>query len=702
MSPATSRSLLALGLVVLATILAWWLFGDDGDAEVREVDVTGRSSESGGREPARPTKAGSGSGTVETQRFTERPDRPDPHAKSDDPFGSVRVVATWKDDKAPAARVGIRLIPWGGSDPFLHARFETTDDDGILVATRLRVGKVGVYGHLGGRESVEIEPGKESVVELEIPSGSTLRGVVVDPEGAVVEGATVFLSRDGSFTEGEPTAVSDDTGRFQIRGVEADTWRTIGARKAGYGPSAWRFLLGRGDKDVRIVLGPAGGGVSGTVVDAAGNPVPGARVEIGPRKHRQFKLDDGGSAVKSAQFIARTDEEGRFHVFGLAPGEVPALARAPGLAPWRGSVVIEPKRTRSLRIELEPGVVVEGRVLDAEGKPAAKVDVSVGGYGDFMTAWDRTDATGAFRLIGVAAGEIVVKADGEDRGKDETTLHASSGETRWWDARLKFGLKLRGRVIDGEGKPLAKWAVTAEAYGEGGEWDHKFLRTDAEGRFEAAGCIDAPYKLTVHKVGGGAFPLAVLKNQKPGGPEIIIRVENAHAQLGTVKGVVLGPDGPLPGVQVNAWPVGSNSAPVVIADADTGRFQLEKVPPGRYRVFIRANGYPRWQAPEYELKPGETYDVGTVRLETPGFVKLRVHRPAALIDVKIHGNLRREGHNGEYITVGTKSEGRSKPMTPGTWTLKITGDGVEPVERSVEVVSGEDTLVEVNVTPKGR
>ena len=699
MSPAASRSLMAVGLVAIGIAVAWWLLQSDDVAPDRGPGVD-QSTESPGPGTGDPPPEVDSVPAVTTTPYQERADHVAESNPATEPFGSLRIVATWEGDGAEAAHANIRVIPWSGPDPFLHALHRTADAAGVVVFPCLRIGRVGVYGFLGGNAKGAVEPGQETAIELKIPAGAPVAGVVVDAEDEPVSGASILLSREGSFTEVQKVGMSDAKGRFEIRGPGENHWRGIGARKAGYGPSSLRFLKGTGDKDVTLRLGAAGGGVSGIVVDSMGDPIPGTRVEIGPRKHRQFTLPDGGQGLNSAQFITRTDETGRFKIFGLAPGEVPALARAPGYAPWRDTVLIESKRTRELRIELLRGVIIEGKVLDAKGEPASRVDISVGGYGDFMTAWNRSGNDGTFRLVGVAPGEIKVKADGENRGEDEVTLHASDGETRHWSAQLKLGLILRGRVIDGAGKPLPEWGVSAEAFKDK-KWDHKFLRTDEQGRFTTAGCLDAPYMLKVHRPKGGSFPILVVRNQKPDGQEILLRIENAHAKLGRITGTVLGPDGPLSGVHVNAWPAGNTSSPIVTPDADTGRFEIDQVPAGRYRLLIRADGYPRWSAKERELDPGETWDLGTIILQTPGFIKILAHRPATLPDVKLHAGLSAKDQRNQSFPIPIEGEARSKPLAPGKWTVSITGEGVKSTERSVEVRAGEDTTVEVEVTRGG-
>ena len=87
-------------------------------------------------------------------------------------------------------------------------------------------------------------------------------------------------------------------------------------------------------------------------------------------------------------------------------------------------VVIEPPRyvDRPQELEtvwLEPGGVIEGEVVDANGAPVAGAEVTY----DDPPRWDRaalTDATGAFQLRGVPAGTHWITARHEAAGESWT------------------------------------------------------------------------------------------------------------------------------------------------------------------------------------------------------------------------------------------------------------------------------------------
>jgi outer membrane cobalamin receptor len=86
---------------------------------------------------------------------------------------------------------------------------------------------------------------------------------------------------------------------------------------------------------------------------------------------------------------------------------------------------------------------------------------------------------------------------------------------------------------------------------------------------------------------------------------------------GEIRGRVVNADGktPLPAATVDATALGS-TAPAGRAAAGTdGTFRVQGLPPGRYRVRIRALGYRPWESPSVDVTAAApSVDVGTVSL----------------------------------------------------------------------------------------
>src|SRR5947199_5161802 len=122
-----------------------------------------------------------------------------------------------------------------------------------------------------------------------------------------------------------------------------------------------------------------------------------------------------------------------------------ALLAADGKSP-----AVAPPATR-------PGLVVSGVVLDPQGKPVAHADVTPDSFG--VDAATETDEQGRFRLAGVNPGKrrLNAKADGFAPQAREVTVAADMKPV---ELRLEKGRLLRGRVVDGNDKPVPNATVS--------------------------------------------------------------------------------------------------------------------------------------------------------------------------------------------------------------------------------------------------
>jgi hypothetical protein len=142
--------------------------------------------------------------------------------------------------------------------------------------------------------------------------------------------------------------------------------------------------------------------VAGVVVDAAtGAPLP--RVQI------HLRLEPGGQA-----YGAMTAPDGRFAITGMPPGaysltvERAGFSVPPDLPP---EMTVGGGTTGNLHFALTPEGSISGRVTDADGQPVE--DVELRAESDFVSADSpraTTDATGKFRLSGLAPGPYRLRA----------------------------------------------------------------------------------------------------------------------------------------------------------------------------------------------------------------------------------------------------------------------------------------------------
>jgi len=148
-----------------------------------------------------------------------------------------------------------------------------------------------------------------------------VRGLVMYPDGRNASGATVRVVphglRPGPQNPDAPKreTVTDAQGRFTVEGLPMGAQLVWAWTKDG-SADVWAYPVGGNPVvDVTLELEPAGS-ISGTVRDANGRPVAGARVYPHLRQSAESPLEDGWAGL----FAAKTDDSGRFTLDALQAG----------------------------------------------------------------------------------------------------------------------------------------------------------------------------------------------------------------------------------------------------------------------------------------------------------------------------------------------------------------------------------------------
>ena len=335
--------------------------------------------------------------------------------------------------------------------------------------------------------------------------------------------------------------------------------------------------------------------LAGTVQSDDGGALPGATIRIAA-------ADDEGFEVPP--FAAPSWESGRggaFRAGGLRPGPHTVEASAEGHMPLvLDDVQIRDGGANRVELELIPAAFVEGRVVDADGAPAAGVEVETAYSG--LTARTRDD--GSFRLGPFEAGR-------------EVTLHARSpelGSTQWYGVAAPYrGLALRlgrhvlrGRVVDAtSGGPVERFRVTVFLGGRGEVVD-KVVRPKRDSTsIEAAdGSFEIPVDAVAHFIvvdAPGRFPWSSDLVLGSGGEYDLgeLALERGRSIAGRVVDRLSGAPVADAWVSFSPRPRGPHDAYVSLArpagtstDED-GAFLLGGLPEGAVRVHVWAQGYAR-------------------------------------------------------------------------------------------------------------
>lgn len=273
----------------------------------------------------------------------------------------------------------------------------------------------------------------------------TVRGRVVSDAGEPLAGALVRLRRPGASVQSVST---DADGSFAIVNVPPGPARLQGSRNGyvsveygqRYATEIGRTIDVRADETVRgleIAL-PRGSVINGLVVDEHGEPVEGAIVRA-----LQLRYAGGRRVAVQAPGVRerRTDDLGRFRLFGLLPGRYLVAAfldaavsqgsagegrgYAPSFYPGNADVggawplTISAGRDEfgiQVALASSPAVRVVGSAVDSSGRPLqGTVLLGTSQRSGSVALEPRTAPVapdGSFVITNVAPGDYVIQAVG--------------------------------------------------------------------------------------------------------------------------------------------------------------------------------------------------------------------------------------------------------------------------------------------------
>lgn len=266
--------------------------------------------------------------------------------------------------------------------------------------------------------------------------GGRVVGIVRDPSGAPLAGVPIQLHPpEPAAFEAMPDELrrrlagraSDDDGRFHFAGVPAGGWR-VRAGGVRHRTTWSRFDVADGATTFVELILEIGGAASGVVVDDAGRPLSGVRIE------------------PSATPVV-TAADGSFRVTGLPSGNIEISARKPGYAleppaPPRATVIAGAETT-GVRITMVPAAPIHGSVTDVEGRPLAGATVhahSRRGNTLYALATTSADAAGRYELAEIPSTGVyrIVAAANDYREKAADEVRPG--------ARVDFELERTGWI----------------------------------------------------------------------------------------------------------------------------------------------------------------------------------------------------------------------------------------------------------------
>lgn len=360
----------------------------------------------------------------------------------------------------------------------------------------------------GRGERVQVrfrKPGYSPVMFLEQPAGTkgwvvamdsatSFEGTVRGPDGKPAAGALIRADRGpkrmagGILTHAWDDTRADDQGRYRLY-VEADAYELL-VKAPGVGVARLeKTPINHGEKKPLDIALKPGVTFRALVIDSqTQKPVPGVRLWNWEQKDVE----------------GRSNERGEITISEMLPGKFEFSVEGAGLARWWSEDCVsrwnklmldDPKRgwqcnfdkldfdlkpgMAPVKIVVERGVTVRGRVVDPDGNPVMGATVAPArtGTGNSLTGDTRfsvtTSADGSFTAVLPASGAAQYNLVAHDGKFQEWRKWANgvSDVMRTRPGQVIEGVTLtltkpaivRGKVVDAQGKPVAYREVRAHA-----------------------------------------------------------------------------------------------------------------------------------------------------------------------------------------------------------------------------------------------
>ncbi len=516
-------------------------------------------------------------------------------------YGTARIPA----DAARGLEISIALhrVPGRANEDFTYDDTLTAEviagSDGTFEFKGLQLGDYVLLATatgytINGAAALTAERPEDDVT-LSLVPGGTISGRIVDPNRQPVAGARVFVGAwdiqgQQSFAPRERALASqrrsDENGNFTITNLRKSLNNDPGYRLAVKAEGFATFLsdyLQAGTQSVEFVLKP-GAIVSGMLLNATtGEPVPDKTIAI-------------ESELAMENLSTKTDTEGFFFVSDLPPGMHTASLRDDELVITPESAkfqVAAEGPTEEVVLQAATGGKISGRVYNAEtGQGVAGVEM----FGNFVGPSDSrqkevvTNSEGVYLFKGLKAGSYRIsyrKPEGypENYRSEETNplvATAVGSEVKGVDFALTQGLRISGRVVDEEGKPVAQASVSANAR-RGNAYDH--IVTKEDGAFVVAGfAVGQEVQVSVSKQGFAMLGAEPAKGLVSVGEDGTTGVRLVLGAAGSISGTVVNKSGtPMPSVQmwVRSPQQIAEGSPIEASAAD-GTITFDRLSPGEY------------------------------------------------------------------------------------------------------------------------
>lgn len=673
--------------------------------------------------------------------------------------------------EAPAAGVSLRVRPTGfAADDFLDQvmnphRAETDGDGRALLRGLPKRSRQLEVTHVGYLEQSVTLDAEQTTVTVELAKGPIIWGQVTtkhDGQPVTEFKVDVGRSEDLSVLRGAEAAaavsVEDVEGLYAIVGLtETHIGYTVVSEGHAHARRKLRDLeSGPVREDIELVLQVP---FAGRVVDGDGEPVAGARVRIMSRGENSVEsvLLSGFSerpraGRPTARRTAQTDNEGRFSVVGIEPGETTLTVSHREYVPFGPETMtfVSGEPVDGYEITLQKGGVLRGLVRDAAGEPLSGATVSMRrrrpegesaarrmADGSMLRSNlrrdmkdERTDAEGRYEIVGIPPGDFVVRAT-------QPTVAAGAGS---FMTIVGFGAEEGGEPVMFTGDEVVTLdlniaaparvlgRVTAAGEGVGG------VKVEARSKDMARNLLGSPSATTeddgsyvIQDLKPGTYVVTARAVGSPSSISEEIEVEAAQDVTidlvlpgGVIRGRVVDADSGDGVAGAEVWAKGKGekseeeSNPLYAVSFgegdsmrmlsggpgtaraktdDAGYYELSYVAAGEFDVSCKHSAYSKTNPVAAVVVEGEVTDGVDLSVSAGGAIEVRATSPAGT----------RAGRRFGLYRFVARRVGSSKPVTKTNLQPKTVFEGLEPGPYDVTVTAqGKSATGRVNVVAGAR
>lgn len=281
-----------------------------------------------------------------------------------------------------------------------------TDGNGFYALSGLAQGQYTVIASADGFGDqiaiVTLSPGETENLDFNLSNlTATLRGTVSDAvNDQLIQSALVQVFRIGTSLP-IASVLTNGSGEYEFTGLDPREYRVVFSAD-GYTSEVFRIFLTNGEiQTLNVELGRQPATIRGRVTDAnTGEPIQSAGV---------ITVISGSGIVVASTL---TDQEGKYILTGLAPGDYNVIFSADGYVSQTVMITLSQGETAILNAALEPNpATLTGFVRDAATlSPIENVLIQVFRPEGTLIGTTLTDMNGNYTISGLPGGTVVVIA----------------------------------------------------------------------------------------------------------------------------------------------------------------------------------------------------------------------------------------------------------------------------------------------------